>query len=480
MPLGADCIIAALPSPAELVADFWARLQAKGEVDRDAVRALAASAIGERTAVDMAVRALFLEIVEPLADSFEPAAAHAFVDAFAEVVDIARHHPDAAELDHGLAELGYTSGALAERAHAWLEAGPPAPIGQPTLVIVLSQVTLGAEVAITSTIVAGVLERLPHAEVLHVAPAALRGLFAGNPRVRFAPVSFERRGDLLTRLSAWPAAREVVQTETAGLAPDDWLVIDTDSRITQTNLLPLAPDERTRYFPKRTIEAPSLERLAELAGLWTEQLTGLPGRPLPQLWLPDEALDWADAVRAALDGHAEHWAVVNFGVGGNPAKRLGLAFEARLVRGLLERGIGVLLARGMSDAEYVGPDRLAAGQASSGVDLARLGAGEAPEALCKAGRRQLVLWQASTERMAALVAAADLHVGYDSQGQHVAAAVGTLGLSVFVQTGGERFLRRWSSHGPGPTRILRVEPGATEVLPVADAALEAAEELLGG
>ena len=155
MSLGADCIIAALPSPAELVADFWARLQAKGEVDRDAVRALAASAIGERTAVDMAVRALFLEIVEPLADSFEPAAAHAFVDAFAEVVDIARHHPDAAELDHGLAELGYTSGALAERAHAWLEAGPPAPIGQPTLVIVLSQVTLGAEVAITSTIVAG-------------------------------------------------------------------------------------------------------------------------------------------------------------------------------------------------------------------------------------------------------------------------------------------------------------------------------------
>lgn len=465
MSLGADCIIAALPSPAELVADFWARLQAKGEVDRDAVRALAASAIGERTAVDMAVRALFLEIVEPLADSFEPAAAHAFVDAFAEVVDIARHHPDAAE-----------------RAHAWLEAGPPAPIGQPTLVIVLSQVTLGAEVAITSTIVAGVLERLPHAEVLHVAPAALRGLFAGNPRVRFAPVSFERRGDLLTRLSAWPAAREVVQTATAGLAPDDWLVIDTDSRITQTNLLPLAPDERTRYFPKRTIEAPSLEWLAELAGLWTEQLTGLSGRPLPQLWLPDEALDWADAVRAALDGHAEHWAVVNFGVGGNPAKRLGLAFEARLVRGLLERGIGVLLARGMSDAEYVGPDRLAAGQASSGVDLARLGAGEAPEALCKAGRRQLVLWQASTERMAALVAAADLHVGYDSQGQHVAAAVGTLGtlgLSVFVQTGGERFLRRWSSHGPGPTRILRVEPGATEVLPVADAALEAAEELLG-
>lgn len=346
--------------------------------------------------------------------------------------------------------------------------------------IVLSQVTLGAEVAITAPIIAGVLERLPRAEVLHVAPAALRGLFAGNPRVRFAPVSFARRGDLLTRLGAWPDARAVVRTATAGLAPDDWLVIDTDSRITQTNLLPLAPDERTRYFPKRTIEAPPLERLAELAGLWIAQVTGLPGRPLPRLCLPDEALAWADAVHAALGGHTARWAVVNFGVGGNPAKGLGPAFEARLVRGLLERGMGVLLARGISQAESVAPDRLAAELASSRVDVAWLGADEAPEALCTAGRRQLVLWQASTERMAALVAAADLHVGYDSQGQHVAAAVGTLGLTVFVPTGGERFLRRWSAHGPGPTRILRVEPGATEVLPVAAAALDAAEELLGG
>jgi hypothetical protein len=146
------------------------------------------------------------------------------------------------------------------------------------------------------------------------AVAAITRITTGNPRIRFAPVPFERHGDLLTRLGAWLAAREVVRNATAGLAPDDWLVIDTDSRITQTNLLPLAPEERTRYFPKRTIEVPPLDRLAELVGLWTEQFTGLPGRPLSRLCLPDEALDWADAVRAALSGHAECWAVVNFGV----------------------------------------------------------------------------------------------------------------------------------------------------------------------
>lgn len=471
-------MIAAVPSPAELVAEFWARFRAHGEPDRAAARALAAAAIGDGAGAEAAVRALFTDIVEPLADSFEPAAAHAFVDAFAEVVGVARQHPDASALDRGLAELGHTNGTLAERAHAWLESGPPAPIGHPSLVIVLSQVNFGAEVAITSTIVAGVLERLPRAEVLHVAPAVLRGLFAGNPRVRFAPVEFPRRGDLLARLAAWPAAHGVVRSATAGLAADEWLVIDTDSRISQTNLLPLAPDERTRYFPKRTIEAPPLERLAELAGLWAEQLTGLPGRPLPRVWLPDSALDWADAVRAALDGHAERWAVVNFGVGGNPAKGLGPAFETRLVRGLLARGVGVLLARGIADAEHAERDRLAAELAASGTDVRRLGPEDAPDALEEPGRRQLVVWEASTERMGALVAAADLHVGYDSQGQHLAAALGTPGLTVFIPTGGERFLRRWSAFGSGSTRILRVEPGMAEVVPIADAALAAAAELL--
>lgn len=94
-------------SPTELVAAFWTRFRAVGEVDRDAVRALAAGAIGAGAAADAAVQVLFLQIVEPLADSFEPAAAHAFVDAFTEVVDVARHHPDAAELDSSLAELGH-------------------------------------------------------------------------------------------------------------------------------------------------------------------------------------------------------------------------------------------------------------------------------------------------------------------------------------------------------------------------------------
>jgi plasmid stabilization system protein ParE len=471
-------MIATVPPPTELVAAFWARYRATGEVDRAAARRLAAQAIGEGPEAEAAVKALFAEIVEPLGDAFEAAAAHAYVDAFAEVVDVARRHPRAAELDRGLAELGLSNEVLVARGHAVLNQVRPEPIGAPSLVVVPSQVTFGAEVAITSTIVAGVLERLPRAEVLFLAQPALRGIFAGNRRVRFRAVDYPRRGDLLTRLAAWSASRAIVQEETAGLPTEAFLIVDTDSRITQTNLLPLAPAERTRYFPKRTFEAPPLERLGELAGVWTQRLTGLAERPQPTLWLPDEARAWAGAVRGALSSHAKRWAVVNFGVGGNAAKGLGSAFEAQLLRGLIERDVGVLLARGVSPAEHAGPDQLAHQLAVDGVDVSRIPADNGLGGLATSGRRQLVLWEASTERMATLVEAADLHVGYDSQGQHFAAALGTPSVTAFVPTGGERFFRRWSPYGTGPTRIVRVEPGSADPLAAAEAALQAASELL--
>ena len=55
--------------------------------------------------------------------------------------------------------------------------------------------------------------------------------------------------------------------------------------------------------------------------------------------------------------------------------------------------------------------------------------------------------------MAALIEAADVYVGYDSAGQHVAAAVGTPGVTAFVVEAGERHLRRWSAAGRGPTVV---------------------------
>src|SRR5207245_1792729 len=119
-------------------------------------------------------------------------------------------------------------------------------------------------------------------------------------------------------------------------ADHEWVVVDPDSPLTQLNLLPLAPDAQTRYFPKGTFEAPGAERLAELAGIWAQQLTGLDERPRPTLWLPAEAPAWAAALRArpARPPPADHLAGPDRADGGagrgrRAARRLRLLRPAR-------------------------------------------------------------------------------------------------------------------------------------------------------
>ncbi|HZR00504.1 MAG TPA: glycosyltransferase family 9 protein [Chloroflexota bacterium] len=465
-----------MADPTALAAAFWARFRADGGVDRAAVRALAGLAIGDGEQTARAVAVLFGEVVEPLGDAFGVAEAHAYVDVFAEVIDVARRHPRAAAIDRGLADLGLTNGQIAARGHRWLDADPAPVEGELRLAVVLSKVTLGAEIFQAATIVDALLARYPGCRVLFVGPEGSRGVFLGNDRVDFRAVDYPRRGDLLTRLAAWPAARAIVREATAGLPEASWLVVDPDSRITQLNLLPVAPDARTRFFPSRTIQRPGIERLGELAADWAHGLFGTRGTPT--VWLTADARAWADRLLAQLRPHARLWAAVNFGVGANERKRVGPDFERAVLRGLIADRLGVLLSRGVTDGEVAATNALCEGLAAEGVDVVHLPPDGDPVALAAPGQRQLVTWQAPTERMAALVAAADLHVGYDSAGQHVASAVGTPGVTAFVPSAGPRFVRRWSTWGRGPARVVVVEPGGTDTATAVRQTLAAAADLL--
>jgi ADP-heptose:LPS heptosyltransferase len=56
-----------------------------------------------------------------------------------------------------------------------------------------------------------------------------------------------------------------------------------------------------------------------------------------------------------------------------------------------------------------------------------------------------------------MIAASSLYFGYDSAGQHVAAAMGVPVVSVFKGFANERMLARWTPHGPGPVTLLRAD-----------------------
>ena len=67
----------------------------------------------------------------------------------------------------------------------------------------------------------------------------------------------------------------------------------------------------------------------------------------------------------------------------------------------------------------------------------------------------VVTWEGDVAGFVAAIAAADLYLGYDSAGQHLAAALGVPTLSVFVEAAGRRHGRRWTPRGAGLIRIVR-------------------------
>jgi hypothetical protein len=172
------------------------------------------SALGE----DACGHSLFGVWVEGLADRFEPELCDVYARLFSQAV--ARAVP------------GVDAAALVARYRRVRR--PRAATGEPRVVNVLSRITLGADVAVTSVLLDAARRRFPDAEIRFVGPAKNQELFAADPRLRHIPLEY-RRGSLRDRLAVWDELRAVL---------GEGIVLDPDSRLTLLGLLPVCDDER--------------------------------------------------------------------------------------------------------------------------------------------------------------------------------------------------------------------------------------------
>jgi ADP-heptose:LPS heptosyltransferase len=351
-------------------------------------------------------KALFGVLVEGLADRFEPALCDAYARLFAQAVP------------------GEDAAKLVERYGRARQVRPVE--GGFERVAVLSRVTLGADVAVTSVLMAAAKRRFPGAEILFAGPRKNYELFAGDPWVRHVPVEY-RRGGLRERLAAAVDLR-------AKLEGEDALVLDSDSRLTQLGLLPVCSEERYRLFESRAYGGDSARSLPELAAAWAEETLGVADAR------PYIAIEPLHAARPYI--------TVNLGVGENAAKRLPDPFEEKLLRMLAATGLPIVLDKGGADEEAVRVERAAE---RSGAALS--------------------FWEGSFAGFAAIVAGSRLYVGYDSAGQHVAAACGIPLISIFAGFPVPRMFDRWRPVGPG-CEVIRVDqPDVEATLARVEAAL---------
>ena len=341
--------------------------------------------------------ALFRIVAEGLADRFEPALSDIYAELFAEAI------------------APGNSAALVDR---YRRVRVPRPIaGAPRTIFVLSRVTLGADVAVTSVILDAAKRRFPEADLYLAGPRKNWELFAADPRILHLPINYPR-GTLRERLAAGlelPAA----------LAAPDSMVVDPDSRLTQLGLLPVCPEESYRFFESRAYGGNGDDPLPVLARQWAERIFGIPdARPFVAV---------PPAARPTPPGIA-----ISLGVGENPRKRIADPFEAELLRLLAQTGLPLTLDQGGGGEEAA---RVQRAIAASGAPVE--------------------CWSGSFAGFASIIARSRLYVGYDSAGQHVAAACGVPLIAVFAGFSSARMLARWRPAGqvirvddPDPARVL--------------------------
>jgi ADP-heptose:LPS heptosyltransferase len=69
----------------------------------------------------------------------------------------------------------------------------------------------------------------------------------------------------------------------------------------------------------------------------------------------------------------------------------------------------------------------------------------------------IVVWQGRIGMLAALIGESNLYIGYDSAGQHIAAALGVPCIDLFAGFTSPRMLARWHPTGSGDSRVIAVD-----------------------
>ena len=321
---------------------------------------------------------LFRIVAEGLADRFEPRLCRAYDEIFARVLGV-----------------------------------PVPPRTPPRMrdfrrVVVLSRVTLGADIAVTSVILAAAKRRFPNAEIHFAGPVKNWELFSADPRIRHLPV-FYRRGTIADRVAHLPALLQAVDDANS-------LVIDPDSRLTQLGLLPVG--RNYLFFESRSYGGDGNESLSALTARWCRETLGSDGAPY-----------FAGPPAPILQRPA---IAISLGTGENPDKRIANPFEARLIAQMARRAADLWIDSGAG-----GEESLRVANASRGIEHR--------------------LWKGSFAGFGSIIAASNLYTGYDSAGQHVAAACRVPQVVIFAGEPCERMFQRWCPSGHEKVHVIRAK-----------------------
>jgi len=408
----------------------------------------------------LASRALFGIVIERLCDDFEELQTETYNRLISQVVGYLRTLPKGKELDKELNNFQlFTDDQLYQRIES-IRLSPdeklPASL-RPRKVIILSRITIGADVAITSVICQRIAQAFPDARIAVTGHAKLKQVFSEESGVHIHELHYARRGGLLERFLVWLDLLKEIRSEIGDLGTDEYLVLDPDSRLTQLGVLPLVPTGNYRFFNSRgKADYPIKASISELTNLWLDHVVGYSEPCFPKVWPEPAALQQASQLRQTIDtDNCLHLVCLNFGVGGNSRKQVEGSFETELVLALLlEPNTRIILDLGFGDEERLKSETILSAAEANGHAVQEVTFGNLPDVMSDT---RLLGVQCSVAEIAALISYSDDFIGYDSACQHIAAALGIRTYTIFAGTNNVRFIRRWRACGNSVSEILYVD-----------------------
>ncbi len=422
----------------------------------------------------------FGHVIEPLSDTFIVQDRKTLEKVLAHLITRIRTLPQAKELHEKLDQWGLKdeTGLLnrVERLSSpkTFAAGS---VGNIKKIFVPSRVTLGADVLLNIPVIEKMKKRFPDAEIVFLGSEKNGSILKGSQSmVRVHTLQYKRRGVLLNRFLIWLDVIRVIEEETAALEQEeDFIVINTDSRLLQSGLLPIISPgkEDKRYFfwsPSVNHEEWTGTSQAEDLLQWLDTTFGKePGgeRIYPKIHFPAEDKNFADKVYQVLNPAGNRFVIsMSWGVGGNEDKRVRYGsevtsqFELALILKLLSDGTTVILDRGYGRKEFDQAEAIIGAVRAKGFEVAEF-TGENPVSIDESKSRDIrfATFQGTVNKFAALIGVSDLYIGYDSLGQHLAAAVGRDVIAVFAGYGSGLFPERWKPLGKGTIRLVKARCG---------------------
>jgi len=407
----------------------------------------------------VAAQSLFSIIIESLCDDFEELQTETYNRVMTQVISFCRKLSAGKELDRSLNDFGiYSHNDLFERIKTIrLESKSLSRHRDIKKILLLSRVTIGADVAVTSIIIQRLAELYPKAEMVLIGGGKLDEIYGGNPRIRLQKAEYERNGGMIERLSNWQLVLNIIQQELAACPLDNTILVDPDSRLSQLGVLPIIPPEHYYFFDSRSdVSFAGNMSMAQLANAWLDKLTGVDNFRYPGVWLlPGTMQKAAGLFNKLKDNGTRRIIAINFGVGGNPRKKVGWLLEQELLLSLLqEPNTVIVLDKGLGEKELQSSNSLLDAVKQNGYPIENAVFAAEFNSDISSG---VIGLQTHIGEIAAIIAQCDEYIGYDSACQHIAAALQTPSLTIFAGSNNMRFIRRWSAFGVNSCQIVHVD-----------------------